>query len=468
MTHAESHADGASRASRPAGTGVEATVTDTLHARAEEIQPSGDLPERALAAGRRRRSRRRAIAVVATGAVAVAVAVGSTTMRQHSPQGPAGPPHSSTGSAPTTTAAESLPMASRTPLDEVDGSWNDELPVGAAIDVTPRLELGLDGRVALVMSGGRAPLGDDAGMTYRILDPDPAHTLAVRARVTTAPTPVDWTLLDVAADGSVTEVATGAAPGTTIEAGLITGAAIDPSGSGDYAISTSVDPNIPTADGPDYLYIVRPGQHPSVRYSMRDHRGQVLGWTSRGVLVDADTGVWLWDPTGAGLAKVYPTRLAKVYPTSDPLARVMPRKPNLVLGHRELDHSPQEVAPEPGGCLDLIDVDTLAVREVTCGDDSTGFSHTPYPTAVSPDGAIVMAPIPMTLDGDRVDPPGEPATSTAYFGVFPQQRFSDGDHLIKPVGNPPGWWQWWVRCDVRAAACEQAPLPRGIRAISLY
>ncbi|MFN8096854.1 MAG: hypothetical protein U0Q21_00985 [Dermatophilaceae bacterium] len=435
-------------------------MTDTLHARAEGIRPSGDLAERALAAGRRRRSRRRAIAVVATGAVAVAVAVGSTTMRQHSPQGPAAPPHPSTGSAPTTTASESLPMASRTPLDDLDGSWNDELPVGAAIDVTPRLELGIDGRVALVMGGGRAPLGDDAGMTYRILDPDPAHTLVVRVRVTTAPTPSDWTLLDVAGDGSVTEVANGAAPGTTIEAGLITGAAIDPSGSGDYAISTSVDPNIPTADGPDHLYIVRPGQHPSVRYSMRDHRGQVLGWTSRGVLVDADTGVWLWDPTGTGLAKVYRT--------SDPLARVVPSKPNLVLGHRELDYSPQEETVEPGGCLDLIDVDTLAVREVTCGDDSTRASRTPYPTAVSPDGAIVMASMPMTLDGDRIDRQGEPATSMAYFGVFPQQRFSDGDHLIKPVGNPPGWWQWWVRCAVRAAACEQAPLPRGIRAISLY
>ena len=143
---------------------------------------------------------------------------------------------------------------------------------------------------------------------------------------------------------------------------------------------------------------------------------------------DADTRVWLWDPTGTGLAKVYRT--------SDPLARVVPSKPNLVLGHRETDYSPQEETVEPGGCLDLIDVDTLAVRGVTCGDDSTRASRTPYPTAVSPDGAIVMASMPMTLDGDRIDRQGEPATSMAYFGVFPQQRFSDGDHLIKPVGNP--------------------------------
>ena len=52
MTHAESHDDGESRVGRPAGTGgVEATVTDTLHARAEGIRPSGDLAERALRKG---------------------------------------------------------------------------------------------------------------------------------------------------------------------------------------------------------------------------------------------------------------------------------------------------------------------------------------------------------------------------------------------------------------------------------
>ncbi|MEI2779315.1 MAG: hypothetical protein V9G19_25795 [Tetrasphaera sp.] len=437
-------------------TDLDRSLEASLAQHAGDAAAPDDLAARAIAAGHRRRSRRRAATVVVVTAAVAGGTLGAAALFHHRASDPATAPHAATSSSTVTTH---LPMAQRTPLDDLGADWNDELPVGASVDITPRLEVGLDGQVAVVTRSQRTALGADAGARYAILDPEQANLLVTRRRMTSPPTPSDWTLLDIAGDGSVTEVAVGAARGTAFEGGLITGAARDPGGSGAYAISTLIDPNI-TPDGPDFLYLVQPGEPPTARHSMGLQSGQVLGWTSRGVLVNTDAGVQLWAPQQ--------DRLTLIYGHDDPLARVLATNPSLVLVHREMDYGPEEDTIEPGSCLELLDVRTGTVREITCGDDPPGATRTPHPNAVNPEATIVMASNPMTLAGARVrQRVGE--QSVASWGVFPQQRFLDTYRVVKPVAQAgTGWWQWWVRCDVRTASCEQAPLPRGIRAISLY
>ena len=65
-------------------------------------------------------------------------------------------------------------MASRTPLDDLDGSWRRRLPSARRSTSRRASNSGSLTAGGLVM-GRTGPARDDAGMTYRILDPDPAH-----------------------------------------------------------------------------------------------------------------------------------------------------------------------------------------------------------------------------------------------------------------------------------------------------
>ena len=397
-------------------------LTETLNSHENDAQPSPGLSPRVLQKGRSARNRRLALGWGATGLIA-AVAFAAVVL------GPVGQPLPNPGPANS-----GVPSPSAKPSATVTGSaaedpllaFAEKLPLGPPVGWLPRAETrgtGLTSRVVVVTAHREVTLPADASFAFDLTASAEGLLVPAHGRGFTGGGPdPDQALYLIRADGSL----------TTLHKGAFNGLAVDPSGK-QYALS---EPGMGAYD-PVRITVASLSPPATKCCDLGTTQGRtdpigtnVVGWTSRGLLLSDTSRTWLWQPGASSRTELSGVSSASVMPTDPGQLLVVAGKVG------------------PVSCLRLYTLSTRQMGTVlTCGAQD-GWT-------VSPDGrrAVVGSTV-VDLANGSVGPKLLDRLTSRF------AHWEDSTNTLTDVRGQDTRGSViviWVRCDVTTGVCEQAP-----------